>query len=531
MSKYEKLWDLIKKASPEQKEQIINQLTEEDLMALRQCANPYGKPVYKSASKLLDLSFMNMEQEYMQNFMMTSLVGFIYKMAAEYDFSNSQYTTENQKCVCGRMQQEHTVFEQVQKNDKSEKSEICTKFTAKYLSEDDPVFATKLNDALKMLAIDNLENHYAAVYEKSGKPEDCARMLRAVVIAARKRDSFSDLSEKSENSQERDLSEKSEKNSGADCLEQEAREYCKKHNVNFDSVFPTEVTLEAEQIEQAKQSVKTQLNCKKTLQDKIRERQDQVLDFLDYYLKYDPNNHIRCGYMPNYDKILQQKIKDNKHNFKTVSGMIVDSNFEEYLIPPADTHFSLKNYIDSNYEHLRQCTDDIYGKKCAFECAILPLETFNSEEKAAEFEKKYGSELDCSVHRVQFNNWTFLDSWKENRDKLTFNDDKAELIKQIIAQRQKDEQMGKALLNKKKNKMKGRVQNKDDKPLGFGSDIQDPKYNISEDDFKNKDYNDKTDIELKVFQTKVLRTKRFRTQLNQGSMSLKSDKPVSNVIN
>jgi hypothetical protein len=51
--KYNRIWELIQKASNEEKKRIIDNLSDEDLINLRHAANPYRKPLYEPKSKIL----------------------------------------------------------------------------------------------------------------------------------------------------------------------------------------------------------------------------------------------------------------------------------------------------------------------------------------------------------------------------------------------------------------------------------------------------------------------------------------------
>lgn len=83
-NKYHRIWQLLQKGTPSQREKIINSLSEEELIEVRHQANPYRKPLYTPGKKYLEFSYINMYREYERNLMMTTIVGFMYKMATEY---------------------------------------------------------------------------------------------------------------------------------------------------------------------------------------------------------------------------------------------------------------------------------------------------------------------------------------------------------------------------------------------------------------------------------------------------------------
>ena len=428
--KYTEIWHLLHKATPEQKKQIINKLSDEDLIQLRYRANPYRKPIYKPKSKFIEMSYFNMNRDYEKKFMMTSMVGFMYKMATEYQFPLDE---------------------------------------EKYPSEQIGQLAIEINNGLRKAYGEKIKTFYE---KKQDTPEDKARYLRAMALSAER------------------LGQDHSK------LEEEAKNFCKENKIRFETVFPEDVPLDAEEIEQVKQEAKKKLNIRKTLEEKITERQDHLLDFMDYYFRFDPNNHIRCNYYPDFDEILKEKVKSNPGKFKYQNGMIVTENFEEYLVPPLDTFHALDTYIKSNYEHLRQCTNDIYKDTSQFEIAICPREVFNSPEDAEKWEDKYRTDFDVSVMRVNMGEWTFIDDFQKNRDTIRLNDDKSRLIREFLEKKKEEEKMGQDLLKKRKNKIKDRPTS----DLPFESKME---------EYCEKD-NDINQQITSVYQTKIIRSRRLK---------------------
>ena len=469
-SKYVKLWEEIKKSTMEKKQEIINQLSDEDLVELRYITNPYRLPMYKSTAKFLEFSFINSPKDYMANLMMTSMVGFIYKMASEFKYYNGK--------------------------------------DSKYPSEQMGDFALQFNNKLKEFNLHKVENHYKAIYKKTGKLEDKARYNRAKLVVMKKR---LDADEKLRSELEPQI-EKQEKY---------VINFCNSNKIKYESVFPTEIPISADEIECIKQQVKKDMCVKKTKEEHESQIQDYILDFLDEYFNYDPNNHIRCGYMPQYD----EKLKNA--NLKTINTqrgteMLVTKDFEKYLIPPLDTFHSFKNYYDTNYEYLRQCTNDIYGKT-DFDFAILAREVFSTETKAQDWERKYKNELDVSCYRIPFNEWIFLDPWEKNRDKITYDDEKTKLIKEILERKKEEEKLGKQLIGKKARKMQGKTSDK----LPFNSQAEElGAERLSKMSKDNESFRSEDDVEIKIYSTKLLRNKRgVKTQDNNFAFDIPSEKP------
>lgn len=479
-------WKTLMRLPEEKRDEYFNKLTSEDMIRIREATNPYRKPLYNPGEKILKFSYINMPLEYTKKFVTTSLVGFLYKMAYEYVDINLNSSKEISK-------------------------------KKEYVSESEGEFAVEYNNRIREYNIRSLERHYATFKDKS--LEDYARWMRAKTITFCKLMEF----------KERELSGRKELLYGneeitqtiVDDLEKEAINFCKLNKIRYEAVFPVDTTPSIDEIEQIKENLKVERGIKKTLQDKQRERQDQILDFLDYYLKYDPNHHIRLGYTPSYDKDLSEKIKKNPNAYKHIkytvpeigssdgkkqAELIVTDKFEEYLIPPVDTFHAMNAYIGSNYEALRQATNTIYGDTSTFENVVIAREVFTNESKAKEWHDKYKDDFDMSVMDIPFGQWTYVDDWKENRDKTDINDEKNQLIKQMIETRKQEEKVGRDLLKKKRNKMPGRV---DDKDLPFESQAS---------QLGAERYTDEDKVEGKVYSTKLIRARRIK----HGTMTSES---------
>lgn len=434
-----RIWQLFQKASLKEREEIIDKLSDDDVRELRYKTNPYRKPLYEPKKQFLEFSYVNLPRIYERNLMMTTMIGFMYKMASEWEIPTDGYPSEEQGD-----------------------------------------FAIALNDRYKDLYINNIEKHYAKSKDKS--PEDYALWLRAKAVVAFK---------------------KKEKN--VDELEKEAIKWCRENKVSYEAAYPIDVPPSEDEYERVRQELKKELGIEKTARDVVKENQERILDFLDYHFQFDPNNHIRCNYFPNYDKILQEKLKTNKYETNE-RGMIITENYEEYLVPPLDTFHSFTNYFETNYEHLRQCTDDIYGRS-SFECAIVAREVFDTEKKAIEWENKYKSDFDLSIMRITLGGWTFIDPWKENRDTMRFDDEKTRLAMDIIEKKKEEERIGRDILHKRANKVKNRVGKRD---LPFENQLKD--YGTE----KIGDF----DMQTNVYQTKMVRSRRPKIAFNSSTIVL-----------
>lgn len=194
--------------------------------------------------------------------------------------------------------------------------------------------------------------------------------------------------------------------------------------------------------------VKKSLNIVKTAEEHTIEMQNQIEKFLDFYFRYNPDNHVRNGYKPNYADTTRKPLASS------------EKNYERSVTPPDDTFFRLRRYYENNYEELRQATDDIYCEKSDLEFAIVPLEIFTNDEKGDAdtkfdtFKRKYADEFDAEVYCATFNSWNLLSSWEKNREVRDFYTENTEIIKRIIDQHKEDERIGTSLMKDRAKKKK-----------------------------------------------------------------------------
>jgi hypothetical protein len=212
-----------------------------------------------------------------------------------------------------------------------------------------------------------------------------------------------------------------------------------------------------------KESVKKELGIEKTQEECSDSILDNIEEFLYEYLVFNPDNHVKSAYKPNYRDPTRTPLKVDKK-----SGMIVDETFERKLIPPIDTFKRWERYREANYEELRQATDDIYSEKSDFEWAIIPLEVFegqDAKERAEEWERKHAKEVDLSIRSVNFNEISLLGPWEQNRENYNYYTKETEILKRMIDTHKEEErfanQMTKDRMRKKKEENQEEMGNDD----------------------------------------------------------------------
>jgi hypothetical protein len=193
------------------------------------------------------------------------------------------------------------------------------------------------------------------------------------------------------------------------------------------------------------EETKKELGIPKTKEESTADTIQLINEFLLMYLKYDPNNHVSCSYKPHYGP-LDKRPKTGEDIQKLRESKLAE--FSRSVVPPDDTFFRLRRYTENHYEELRQATDDIYAETSNFEFAAVPLETFEGDDpkevdkRVGEYQRKYADEFETDILALQFNKWSLLDSWEENRKVYDFFTAKTEIIRRIIEKNEEDAKIG-----------------------------------------------------------------------------------------
>jgi hypothetical protein len=575
--KYEKdldnLWAIIRSAPQIEREEIVKQLDEDTIIALRTRQNPYKKPVFmQGKNKALAFGIINVTEKDAQRFAMTSLIGFIYRMLDEYKPEGlDNYTSENDakfaipfnqkikeirrkkpeeilmkqlievkeqlktispeensvkykeiaresyvvrtKILKNRIfwsREDYNVITEkkerlqrdVQSSEEKEKEllksigDLKSKMEKKKKFEEDQVAKAKairdnpglstnpieisesnipegitVEDLRKKTAnyIIEIENKEKLIVKEKEKREELIkekelREKQYAIINERLKDF---------NNQFKELKVDFLKRTGrsklaADLIKEQKiaptsvrkRNNKKKTNkkdihTELDDVIVDKYELDEKDYDSAAEIVKKELGIDKTAEEYTIEMQNMIEKFLDEYFRYNPDNHVRCAYKPNYEDPQRVPLEKNKKEDEE------SKNYERTVIPPDDTFFRWRRYAENNYECLRQATDDIYCEKFDFEFALVPLQEFEGdskddvERKFDLFKRKHANEFDSEIFSATYGIWNLLASWEQNREVRDFYTEKTEIIKRIIDQHKSDERMGISLMKDRAKKKKG----------------------------------------------------------------------------
>jgi len=203
-------------------------------------------------------------------------------------------------------------------------------------------------------------------------------------------------------------------------------------------------------------SVKAKLNIKMTREEYVEVRRAQVEEFLNTWFKYNPDNHVRAAWCPDFlDPEKRPKGEDLEKQRKEAETKHCRS-----LQPPNDSFFRIDRYIENNYSELRQATDDVYCERSDIEEGVIPYETFEGKDpeevdkKAQEFCRKYAGEVDIDMKTLRFGRWNLTAPLKQNLEKRDFFTKENEILKRIVDRSQLDAKEGMKIVKQRAKEMK-----------------------------------------------------------------------------
>ncbi len=164
--------------------------------------------------------------------------------------------------------------------------------------------------------------------------------------------------------------------------------------------------------------------------------------FLNNLFKFNPNVHAVNSFSS------LKKESDPERKDINSDGSAVFNNV------PNDTFTRFQMYYDVNYEKLREAVMYLYSEKPDMEIAINVYDTFDSLDECNEYVEKNKNKVITNISTLTNNKWTFVGSFKQNRDRLSFYNKNTVILENIIKQQEEDAKTGKELLAKRVKKMK-----------------------------------------------------------------------------
>lgn len=127
------------------------------------------------------------------------------------------------------------------------------------------------------------------------------------------------------------------------------------------------------------------------------------------------------------------------------------------MIPPDDIFYKFRNYMEDNYDIIREAVNHLYCEKPEFDLAINPYQWHESEDDAMRFMKKHRNEVIMEIYKAHSGKWNLFAPFNQVRETMRYFNDKTEVLEQIMEQREQDSKLGqdmmkkRVLIKKKKN--------------------------------------------------------------------------------
>lgn len=171
-----------------------------------------------------------------------------------------------------------------------------------------------------------------------------------------------------------------------------------------------------------------------------------LMNFFKHHFEFDPEKHICTSYV----------------EMLGTDGLPLDrrrSKDRPKLDIPFETFHRWKNYHVGNYDRITCLTKDLYPEAPYNEFAISPykiIKCANGKEYNKEiykFKKLHAKDIAVSIYDVDVGHWTFLDHQSENRKRTKISGNRGDLLERMIEYQKEAEKLHQDLLNKRKDTM------------------------------------------------------------------------------
>lgn len=336
---------------------LIDTLTDEQVTELRKKMNPYGRTI-EGKDKLTCLSITNLSEQYMRKFLMTSLIGFLYRQCDEHELADGEPTSPL-----------------------DDFNDFMEKFS---LARDAALVSAEW---LRVFAADHVG------------VEECALTLE----------------EKADRLNHSRLVERGE---------------------GF-------------------------------------KRRLVVRQFLDSLFQFNPDSHVRSAYSDNPldpERVVPAQMARKDEDGEALEESDAQRSVSKFVkhIPPADVFHRWTYYTDCNYEELRTAVQDLYCEKPDLEFAINPYAQFDDQESSEKFIQKHKTEVIADICTLTNGKWNLCGSFKKNRERINFYNEKTAVIEEIFKQMESDKKLGADLMRKRvKRKKKKNIEESGADPEAF----------------------------------------------------------------
>jgi hypothetical protein len=131
------------------------------------------------------------------------------------------------------------------------------------------------------------------------------------------------------------------------------------------------------------------------------------------------------------------------------------------VIPPQDTFHRWNYYMEVNYEELRTATEAIYHEKPDLDWALIIYEYFEGavsevDQALSDFRDKHQDEVISDIKGLDLGGWSLLGDFKENRSKINFYNKHTDVLKRILDRHAEDKKLGQDLMHNRVRQLKAK---------------------------------------------------------------------------
>ena len=178
---------------------------------------------------------------------------------------------------------------------------------------------------------------------------------------------------------------------------------------------------------------------KKLVSEETSYVKEHIYKFLNQYLEFDPHIHVRSAEDERGDDTSREEPSGPdavKHAVKKT--------------PPLDTFHRWKYYMDVNYDALRKITVDKFCHKPYLDWCIMPYGVhFETPDEAQKYVRKHADQLPTDARVCKAWNWTFMQSFKGNRDRVNYNNDQTIILEKILRNIEEEAKLGRDMMKKR----------------------------------------------------------------------------------
>lgn len=146
-------------------------------------------------------------------------------------------------------------------------------------------------------------------------------------------------------------------------------------------------------------------------------------------------------------------------------GLDVSTSYNN--VPPGDLFYHFDRYLTNHYELLREATQIIYCEKPDIEFAVQFYgKSHDTKEEAVGAVSAIRDRVSTAVYTVSNEGWFLLGPFKQNRDRIEFYNKNTEILKRMMEQAESDSKLGADLMKKRvvRNKEKNIIEAGPDDP-------------------------------------------------------------------